>query len=280
MPSPYEQFILFGDSITQESFNQDRGFGFASALQADYIRRLDVVNRGFSGYNSRQALQVLPAIIPSPDEAKIRFLAIFFGANDSSLPDAPNKQHIPLEEYRANLEKIITHPKIKAHSPRIIIIAPPPINEHLWWPRDQSNGYERVSRVASTTKDYADAACKVGAKLGVPVVNLWKAFMEKTDFKIDAWKFGDPLPGSLSIPQNDALIKLMYDGLHFEPEGYRVLFQELMKVIAEQWPDQIPEKLPMVFPAWNDQEAWTAWESTQASARWTPNIDRAVCQYT
>lgn len=66
--------------------------------------------------------------------------------------------------------------------------------------------------MASTTKEYADAACNVGAKLGVPVVNLWKAFMDKIDFKADAWKFGDPLPGSLSIPQNDALIKLMYDG--------------------------------------------------------------------
>lgn len=59
----------------------------------DYIRRLDVVNRGFryvlwsrtralpdpaltfpSGYNTRQALAVLPSIVPSPEEAKIRFL--------------------------------------------------------------------------------------------------------------------------------------------------------------------------------------------------------------
>jgi lysophospholipase L1-like esterase len=137
---------------------------------------------------------------------------VFFGANDASLPDAPNKQHIPLEEYKANLEKIITHPKIVAHNPRIILIAPPPINEHLWWPRDKSNGYTSVSRIASVTKDYADAARDVGAKLNVPVLDLWKAFMEKADFKMDAWKLGEPLPGSLDIPQNDALVELMYDG--------------------------------------------------------------------
>jgi hypothetical protein len=29
-----------------------------------------------------------------------------------------------------------------------------------------------------------------------------------------------------------------------------------MNVVAEQWPDQMPEKLPMVLPAWNDEEAW------------------------
>jgi hypothetical protein len=66
--------------------------------------------------------------------------------------------------------------------------------------------------VASATKDYADAACELGAKLDVPVVNLWKAFMEEANFKLDAWKLGEPLPGSLGAPQNDALVDLMYDG--------------------------------------------------------------------
>jgi hypothetical protein len=30
---PYEQIILYGDSITQQSFHQDDGFGFGAALQ-------------------------------------------------------------------------------------------------------------------------------------------------------------------------------------------------------------------------------------------------------
>ena len=117
-----------------------------------------------------------------------------------------------MDEYRANLEKIITHPQIVAHNPRIILIAPPPINEHLWWPRDQESGYSSVSRTATTTKQYADAVVELGAKLNLPVVNLWKAFMAKTNFKIDAWKVGDLLPGSLDTAQNDALVELMYDG--------------------------------------------------------------------
>jgi hypothetical protein len=66
--------------------------------------------------------------------------------------------------------------------------------------------------VASATKDYADAVCEVGARLSVPVVNLWQAFMEKADFKLDTWKVGDLLPGSLGVPPNDALVELMYDG--------------------------------------------------------------------
>jgi hypothetical protein len=51
-------------------------------------------------------------------------------------------------------------------------------------------------------------------------------------------------------------------GLHFNPAGYDVLFQELVKLIAERWPDQVPEKLPMVLPAWNDPQAWETWEKS------------------
>lgn len=117
-----------------------------------------------------------------------------------------------MEEYKANLEKIITHPQIVAHNPRIILIAPPPINEHLWWPRDQESGYSSVSRTAATTKVYAEAVVELGARLNLPVVNLWKAFMAKSGFQIDAWKIGDLLPGSLETAQNDTLVELMYDG--------------------------------------------------------------------
>lgn len=44
-----DQFLLLGDSITQQSFGQDRGFAFGAALSDAYVRRLDVVNRGLSG---------------------------------------------------------------------------------------------------------------------------------------------------------------------------------------------------------------------------------------
>lgn len=66
--------------------------------------------------------------------------------------------------------------------------------------------------MAAHTKLYADAVVETGVKFDLPVVNLWKAFMAKTDFQIDAWKVGDLLPGSLESVQNDALVKLMYDG--------------------------------------------------------------------
>lgn len=41
-------------------------------------------------------------------------------------------------------------------------------------------------------------------------------------------------------------------GLHLSPAGSRIVYDEIMKVIEGNWPDQTPEILPMVFPSWVD----------------------------
>lgn len=53
-------------------------------------------------------------------------------------------------------------------------------------------------------------------------------------------------------------------GLHLQPEGYKIVFQGVMDTIAQQWPEEMPEKLPWVFPVWHDEDAWKVWESTRA----------------
>ena len=47
-------------------------------------------------------------------------------------------------------------------------------------------------------------------------------------------------------------------GLHFTNTAYTLFFEELMRTIQKLWPDQMPEQLPFVFPAWNDDKAWPA----------------------
>jgi hypothetical protein len=72
-----DQIILFGDSLTQRSWDLDQGgigarlastsilkCAITAAFQrlhnaADlYVRKLDILNRGFSGYNTDWALPV------------------------------------------------------------------------------------------------------------------------------------------------------------------------------------------------------------------------------
>jgi lysophospholipase L1-like esterase len=81
------QFVLFGDSITQRAFSPG---GWASALADAYTRRVDIVNRGYSGYNSRWALTLLDYVFPPAASADARLATVFFGANDAALPDRPS----------------------------------------------------------------------------------------------------------------------------------------------------------------------------------------------
>ena len=43
VPLAMDQFVLFGDSITQHSFSQENGFAFGAELSDQYARRLDVI---------------------------------------------------------------------------------------------------------------------------------------------------------------------------------------------------------------------------------------------
>lgn len=78
------QFVLFGDSITQKSFGPG---GWGGALADAYQRRVDIINRGYSGYNTPWALPLLDHIFPAEITGKVQLATVFFGANDATLPD-------------------------------------------------------------------------------------------------------------------------------------------------------------------------------------------------
>nr|KAJ3419520.1 hypothetical protein HK105_006849 [Polyrhizophydium stewartii] len=68
-----DQILLFGDSLTQ--------------LADAYVRKLDVVNRGFSGYNTDWCRLLLPSVLatirPTP-RVRIRLVTVLLGANDAA----------------------------------------------------------------------------------------------------------------------------------------------------------------------------------------------------
>lgn len=254
-----DQFILFGDSITQQCFSQHGTFG--STLSEACIRKLDIINRGLSGYNTTQALKVLPHVIPSPDHARVRFLTIFFGANDARLPDTPPEpqQHVPLELFRDNLRSIATHPLVRAHeNVRIILITPPPVDERTALASDASKSTDRplaVRRSAVVTAQYAEAVRALGRELRLPVLDIWSAMMREAGYtrtELDSTQ----LPGSSEAPESAVLQGFLHDGLHFSRSAYDLLYSELLASIGKLWPDQLPESLPFVLPKWDEKRAW------------------------
>jgi hypothetical protein len=107
---------------------------------------------------------------------------------------------------------MITSKSVGAHSPRLILITPPPVDTHKLLALANAAGMSSPGRTAEHTKLYADACREVGTELGIAVLDLWGIMMEKL-----GWVEGDLLPGSLDLPQNATLKEFLHDGK--QPSG-------------------------------------------------------------
>ena len=224
MKTPFRirpSIILFGDSITEQAFGW-RGddfppvdFGWASLLAADYARRADVLNRGFSGYTSRHAVDMLPRVFAGPLPSCL-FCTVFFGANDAALPG--ELQHVPVNEYGQNLVTIVQHIRetLDSNDFPILLITPPPFHAEAWMALKQFDSPGRDNDVA---KRYGNKVKEVAADLENCAV-------------VDAWTL---LEGSL-----ENRMAYLSDGLHLNEAGNRVLHQGIMQVLRKDFPHVLP----------------------------------------
>ncbi|KAJ3542816.1 hypothetical protein NM688_g5935 [Phlebia brevispora] len=231
--------LLLGDSLTQGA---SAPYGFAQQLSYVYNRKLDVLNRGLSGYNTTWALPVFEQCVAKRSDRAglptIRLLIIWFGANDGTLPGT--LQHVPLPLFTENLTKMIhlvSSPSSDYHSPetKIILLTPPPVNTHQRAADLATRTPPRpVDRDFNVTVQYAEAVRALGKKEGVPVVDVHTRLWE----------------GCGKEEKN--LTKYLRDGLHVNEEAYRLIFEDIMATIKEYYPELDHEKLEMVFPHYAD----------------------------
>ena len=231
-------FVLFGDSITQRGSEVG---GWATRLAERYIRRADVLNRGYSGYNTAWATQLLPLVFP-PSAPAPALVTVFLGANDAALPDRmARRQHVALDAYAANLRGIAAHVRgaygSAATPPALVFITPPPVDDDARvrhgvtrWGAEFDGLPERTNEVAGA---YAAACRAVAAELRVPCVDAWTRLQA-----VPAWRE-----------------TLLNDGLHFAPAGDEALFKALCEVMDAELPHLRPERVPYDAPDWADIDA-------------------------
>ncbi|RKU44182.1 hypothetical protein DL546_007138 [Coniochaeta pulveracea] len=244
MALPWPQVVLFGDSLFQQAAEVKDGFSFEAALQQQVLRRYDVVNRGLSGYNTSQALKHIDQIFTKPTEGgpKIKYLFVLLGANDACVKMPTNQQHIPLDKYKENLTKIITHPLITAHNPKILLVTPPPIDEIHITKLDLAWGHQEATRKAKISATYSQAVRDVAAEHpGTVLIDLCKAIMDVAIAKTPGFEpktgvaLGDPESGLRGYLEH-----LLPDGLHMSGEAYRIFF-DAVKGHIESWDEESRE---------------------------------------
>ncbi|GAA5903836.1 SGNH/GDSL hydrolase family protein [Sporobolomyces salmoneus] len=231
-----DQIVMFGDSITQGAWVPA---GTGSTMAIAYQRKLDVMNRGLSGYNTAWGLPIIKQWLPRVGERlpKIKMLFIWFGANDAALPTSP--QHVTLDDFKKNLVTIldlVRSPDSPYYSPSTIpiLITPPPVDADVRNNELTSRVPPRVpDRDSEMTRQYAQAVNEVAQQEGVHSVDVWTAIDEKAKAE-------------------GGLEKYLSDGLHLTGAGYEVVTYEIAKLIVDQLPELHWDKLPQIFPHWED----------------------------
>ncbi|XP_044495768.1 GDSL esterase/lipase At5g45920-like [Mangifera indica] len=219
------KIYLFGDSITEESF-ADGGWG--SSLANHFSRTVDVVLRGYSGYNTRWALKVIDSVFSAEKDGDgdgaPAAVTVFFGANDACIPDRCSAfQHVPVDEYKQNLHSIISYLKNKWPTALILLITPPPIDKEA---RLRYPYVENPMGLPERTNEAAGVYAKACTELAVeiPVVDLWTRMQQ--------------FPGWQKA--------LLRDGLHLSQAGNRIVFEEVVAKLKKA--GLSVEKLPVDLP--------------------------------
>jgi len=245
----YAQCFLFGDSIVERSSYFRDGFSFGAAIAEHCSRRLDVINRGLSGYTTANALEIFQSILPLPSCTRVEYLLILFGANDAALPDTTG-QHVPLQTYEENIRSLIMHPSITAHNPTILLVTPPPVDETRLEVEDLKKGHSKLTRQLKITERYANVIRQIADEFPnrVRLVDLWSSLMN------EALKLGSS-SGEAGVSYEDSynigLKSLLVDGLHLSGSGYKVFFNAVVPFIGDEWKREPPEDPSWIFPHWS-----------------------------
>ncbi|MFS7895176.1 putative SGNH hydrolase-type esterase domain, SGNH hydrolase superfamily [Helianthus anomalus] len=163
------QFVLFGSSIVQLSFGKE---GWGAILADIYSRKADIFVRGYGGWNSRKAVQVLDEVFRKDDAVQPSLVIVYFGGNDSERP-CPDGPHVPLPEYVENMRKISIHLKSLSKKTRIIFLTAPPVNEAQILQLSGMDG-----RKNELCQKYADACEGLCHEMGIKAINLCNAFKQ------------------------------------------------------------------------------------------------------
>jgi lysophospholipase L1-like esterase len=211
-----QKILLLGDSLTQLCFE-----GWGSDLADMYQGRADVLNRGASGFNSRWFPRYAEDTGIWDEAGKVALVTIFFGANDAAKFFDP--AHVPLPEFKTNIEKIVDKAKESYPTAKILLIAPPPIHpgqrlefQKKRWGDKATGVLERSNEITGT---YAAACREVGNTKDVPCMDLFTA-MRTAEGNTD----------------EDDVGRFLCDGLHFNKTGHKFVYSALADAIHTHFP--------------------------------------------
>ncbi|KAL8526671.1 hypothetical protein ACS0TY_015756 [Phlomoides rotata] len=244
------EIVLFGSSIVQMCFNVG---GWGSILSDLYDTKADIIIRGYAGWNSRNALEVLNQVFPQDAADHPSLVIVYFGGNDAMLPHPSGLgPHVPLHEYVENMKKIALHLRSLSEDIRIIFLTSPPVDEAMIR-QNFGNLFDKQERTNEACRIYSEALVDLGKQIDVKVINLWTAFQHRDDWGT----------------------AYLWDGIHLLPGGCKVVVKEILKVLrgAEWEPSLYWLSMPPEFS--DDSPYYTV----GSDGKTTINVSRNIAQW-
>ncbi|KAF1780453.1 SGNH hydrolase-type esterase domain [Phytophthora cactorum] len=208
--------------------------GWISRLQARYTNLGDVITRGLPGYNTKWFLKyVMPTLeqeITSGAYTTPSLITVWLGTNDAALVNGSSlEMHVPIEEYKENLNQIVPTP---AH------IDDDARTKYAAERTDTKRGL--VDRSDAATGNYARACVEVANELKVSVLDLYEHFKA---MPVETQK------------------KLLSDGIHFTAAGNKVVDSQFQSKITSDFPALTDTLDTWQFPKASKyvaEDPWTA----------------------
>ncbi|KAL1597794.1 hypothetical protein SLS60_008281 [Paraconiothyrium brasiliense] len=260
------RFILFGDSLTEWSFDSStQGFGWY--LTEWYKDKAEIVNEGYAGYTSEHVKSEFSRLVKQITTAEAPptlLFTIFLGANDACF--IGEREYVPLPQFSDNIRSFVEEILIqdKLTSAKIVLITPPPINVPEPLPSDDESlgpamamalkgerdpkkdrGYRTwVSKrryaegILSIAKEYEETGRVMGLDYWTALVD---AGLEEQGRKgeVDEDRFpGCGLPGAKEFGKG-----WFTDGLHLDVKAYNVLSKVLTETVLQTWSELSPDRI-------------------------------------
>jgi len=202
------QIFAFGDSITWGCW--DVNGGWADLLKKEIVQYLDNLsmdreivfyNLGIPSNRTDQLIQRFKGEVDArfDDDNQERYFIFAFGANDAAFKIKEQVFRLSIDEYEANIRKIIE--LTKEYSDNIVFLNTTPVDE------SKTDGVlnPSKSRKNEYVDKYNEVLAKVCSEKGIGLIDI------NTEFKKNEY------------------IKLLYeDGLHPNTKGHQVIL-DLMK---------------------------------------------------
>lgn len=203
--------LIFGSSITWGAWDEEGGwaqrlktFADQKAASTNFSNYTSVYCLGVSGDKTTDLLERFDVEVRARvSEEEETLILIEIGINDSQYLLAEKQYRVPLEDYRANLVRLIE--KAKQHRAKLILIGLTPVDDSRVDPTPWTPG---ESYRLEFVKKYEQILGEVSGVHNIPLIKVMNKFLER-DY-----------------------LALLVDGLHPNMEGHRIIYEEVKRCLA------------------------------------------------